>query len=108
MTKLRDWLMQEYFTSFSDDARYQRLNKMLDEEIVLDTAELKPGEAMVWPHWREQHIVDWVQLANGWCVAFNENPSRGWSFPFRRLPETPVIERVQIDDREWEYRKVEQ
>lgn len=37
-----------------------------------------------WPG-REKNVNVWWLLRNGIAVGWNENPSRGWSFPIRRL-----------------------
>lgn len=36
-----------------------------------------------WPG-REKNVLVWWVLANGYAVGWNENPSRGWSFPVVR------------------------
>lgn len=33
-----------------------------------------------------KNVFFWWSLENGYAVAFNENPSRGWSFPVKKLP----------------------
>jgi hypothetical protein len=33
-----------------------------------------------WPG-KQKNVYFWVVLANGKAVGFNENPSKGWSFP---------------------------
>jgi hypothetical protein len=37
-----------------------------------------------WPG-PQQNVHLWVELANGHAVGWNENPSRGWSFPSMKL-----------------------
>lgn len=33
-----------------------------------------------WPG-PQKHVYNWCELVNGKAVGWNENPSRGWSFP---------------------------
>lgn len=40
-------------------------------------------EGWSWPG-KQKHVCMWVKLANGLAVGWNENPSRGWSFPVVR------------------------
>jgi hypothetical protein len=38
-----------------------------------------------WPG-SHKNVFLWVELENGHCVGWNENPSRGWSFPvFKKI-----------------------
>lgn len=32
-----------------------------------------------------RNVFTWYELENGYGVGFNENPSRGWSFPVVKL-----------------------
>lgn len=32
-----------------------------------------------------KHVYYWVELENGYAVGWNENPSRGWSFPVVKI-----------------------
>ena len=73
---LRDVLPQEFFREFSDT----RAATMLDVEIE---AEYGLGDDEVWKSWPgpEKNVLNWWKLVDGRCVGWNENPSRGWSFP---------------------------
>jgi len=106
MKTLRDWMMDEYFDSHQFDKKYVRLNKMLDIPIVKDSDELSVGDHMIWPEFKEKNIQSWVELENGWCVAFNENVSRGWSFPFKKLPLSPRIKKVQTNKTDYEFQLI--
>lgn len=33
---------------------------------------------------KTKYTYSFVLLKNGWCVGWNENPSRGWSFPISK------------------------
>lgn len=37
-----------------------------------------------WPG-KHKNVYFWVELENGYAVGWNENPSRGWSFPVIKL-----------------------
>jgi len=35
----------------------------------------------------QRYVMTWYVLANGKAVGWNENPSRGWSFPVIKFEE---------------------
>jgi len=39
-----------------------------------------------WPG-PQKYVFVWVELENGKAVGWNENPSRGWTFPVVTLPK---------------------
>ena len=95
MTKtLREWLPKE---ALQQDL--PRLQKIMDLLVV---AEFSPsqwvGNKMIdntnWYRWPGSHkyVFSWCILENGVAVAWNENPSTGWSFP--RLSTKLVREKV--------------
>ena len=43
-------------------------------------------EYQYWPG-KHKNVFLWAELANGYLVGWNENPSRGWSFPVMRRPK---------------------
>lgn len=47
-----------------------------DVEVVAEY----DGRMTPWPG-PHKNVMCWFRLANGKSVGFNENPSRGWSFP---------------------------
>jgi hypothetical protein len=56
--------------------------KFLDVEVV---KEHSPDEDNVrWPG-SHHHVHVWWEMANGYGVAWNENPSRGYSFPVVKI-----------------------
>lgn len=59
--------------------------KLLDVEVVASHG----LNTKSWPG-RHRYVYNWVELANGKAVGFNENPSRGWSFPVIPYRSTPV------------------
>jgi len=40
-----------------------------------------------WLGRRGKNVVTWWELDNGYAVAWNENPARGWSFPVHKIWE---------------------
>jgi hypothetical protein len=36
---------------------------------------------------KHKYVYTWWELENGYAVGWNENPSRGWSFPIMRIKE---------------------
>lgn len=82
--KLREWLPKEFFLSFADS----KANKFLDVEIK---EEYTSGESHhKYKSWRlsggtHKYVFYWVLLENGYAVGWNENPSRGWSFPVMKF-----------------------
>lgn len=75
MTTLQDVLPHEFMLEFTDTRAY----KLRDVEVVAK----HDGCTKRWPG-RERHVLNWYVLASGHAVGWNENPSRGWSFPVIR------------------------
>lgn len=81
MPILRDVLPREFFQSYMDT----RAATMLDVEIAEDYSLRVSGGEFAhtrkrWPG-AEKNVMNWWKLSDGRCVGWNENPSRGWSFP---------------------------
>jgi hypothetical protein len=72
---LRDVVPQEFFAEFMGTPAA----RLLDVE-VLETVD---GTLRHWPG-THRCVFTWWKLADGHRVGFNENPSRGWSFPVER------------------------
>lgn len=80
MATLRDVLPREFFIEHTESPAA----KYLDVEVVARYRAWGDGpDALLWPG-RHQHVNVWWHLANGKAVGWNENPSRGWSFPVVR------------------------
>lgn len=88
--KLRDVLPGEFFLSYLTDWSFKTYtenpspaSKLLDVEVV---EEFK-AHAEGWKSWPGTHIhvYNWWILADGHAIGWNENPSRGWSFPVIRI-----------------------
>jgi hypothetical protein len=73
--KLIEWAPQEFAAGIWDDTRSW---KFRDVEVVEEY-----GYGEKWKPWPGTHknVMNWCVLANGYAVGWNENPSRGWSFP---------------------------
>lgn len=52
-----------------------------DIPVVREYDASRQGER--WPG-KHKNVYFWVTLSNGYAVGWNENPSRGWSFPVIR------------------------
>ncbi len=90
--KLREWLPKEFFASYQDS----KANKYLDIEIKEEYTSSEShqlfinGKTYTHKSWRgiggtHKHVLYWVLLENGYAVGWNENPSRGWSFPVMKI-----------------------
>lgn len=75
---LRDWAPYEFSESgeFEDQRSFKYLDVHVDKEF--DSRD-KP-----WPG-KHKNVLNWCLLENGYAVGWNENPSRGWSFPIWRF-----------------------
>jgi hypothetical protein len=74
---LKDAMPHEFMgVEHADCAARKYADVVVVQQFVYhDKANWKP-----WPG-THQNVYQWVKLANGLCVGFNENPARGWSFP---------------------------
>ena len=70
---LKDVLPHEFMAGEYDDTPAYKLR---DEEVVISGDDL----CKRWPG-PQRNVTAWWVLANGKAVGWNENPSRGWSFP---------------------------
>lgn len=75
MTTLRDVLPREFFQEFMNTRAATMLDVEVAEEISHSNNNMKR-----WPG-IEKNVLNWWKLADGRCVGWNENVSRGWSFP---------------------------
>ncbi len=69
---LRDVLPREFFAEFSDTP----VAKLLDIEVAAEY----DGCVTRWPG-SAKNVLNWWKLVDGRAVGWNENVSRGWSFP---------------------------
>ena len=65
------------------------LEKKLNKKIIWDSYNYR--NINLWDNWPFKHknIYHWVVLEDFTAVAWNENPSRGRSFPSRKMSELP-------------------
>jgi hypothetical protein len=75
MKTLRDVMPDLFSGSFDDVPAY----KLGDVAVVSEHGLCRDGTGR-WPG-QHKNVYFWVALANGKAVGWNENPSRGWSFP---------------------------
>jgi hypothetical protein len=74
---LKDWLPHDAQIDYNF-----KVKRLLDREVVQEFS-----MSMVWQRWpgKEKNVHSWVRLADGIAVGWNENPSRGWSFPVIKI-----------------------
>lgn len=74
--KLKDWLPREFFNEYMDSSAA----KYLEVDVVASHSSYSDTNYKSWcgPH---KNVHAWCELSNGKLVGWNENPSRGWSFP---------------------------
>lgn len=78
--KLKDILPYEFMNGEYDDTKAYKLREKC-VQVVFD------GSIIRWPG-RHKYVYSWVLLVGGTLVGWNENPSRGWSFPVMQNPGT--------------------
>ena len=74
--KLIDWAPREFRSEYRDTRAFA----LRDQEVVLEFGLGDDDNRRSWPG-PEKNVMNWCVLANGNCVGWNENVSRGWSFP---------------------------
>lgn len=57
--------------------------KYFDVEVKCEYSTVEDGHGTHVRRWpgRQKNVYAWVELVNGKAVGWNENPSRGYSFP---------------------------
>jgi hypothetical protein len=77
MTTLMDWAPREFQQGIWDDSPAW---KFRDMKVI---KEYSMFEEDIWKSWPGVHknVKTWCILENGYAVGWNENGSRGWSFP---------------------------
>lgn len=79
---LENWLPKEFFREFGDSG----LNKLLDYKVIEEYGGY--GNANKRHPFISKNIYTWCIISNGikkYAVGWNESPSRGYSFPYKRL-----------------------
>jgi hypothetical protein len=87
MKTLRDVLPSEYREFVLISKNPPRAESMLDQPVVFEHFGLlnpEPEKVKPWPG-THRHVHCWWELANGYGVGWNENPSIGHSFPVVKL-----------------------
>ena len=79
---LRDVLPHE---ALSGEYENSPVRRFLDTEVVIE----HEGYQLRWPG-PQRNVGTWWELANGWAVGWNENPSRGWSFPAVKMKKAYI------------------
>lgn len=84
---LRDFLPAEFMNGTYEKSQAMKYADVeviarFEYSIVDDSlSTFKP-----WPG-KHKNVYSWCSLANGKSVGWNENPSKGWSFPVMKTPE---------------------
>ncbi len=86
--------MPYHFMSCEYDDVHAR--KFSDVEIVTKhTYDHTPGgSGLPWPGVHKNVFV-WVELVNGYAVGWNENFSKGWSFPVMKIKKNKSKEDIR-------------
>lgn len=90
---LKDWLPSEFFNEFMDTKAAQLLN----QTVIRDFGSWKVSHPF-----KHKYIHNWVILANGFAVGWNENPSVGWSFPVKKLNKKLLDFYSRFQSRDWQ------
>lgn len=78
MKTLKEHLPHEFLRGEYENTRAYKLRDKLVQRCVDGNVESWPGP--------QKNVFWWYILEDGvTCVGFNENPSRGWSFPVYKL-----------------------
>lgn len=72
--KLIDLVPPEFSQEYIDTRAFKMKDVGVKEEIF--------DRPWIGPH---KHVCVWWILDNGYAVAWNENPWRGWSFPVEKV-----------------------
>jgi hypothetical protein len=48
-----------------------------ENEVTVEHKDKWPGP--------QKYVSYWIEIGNGLAIGWNENPSRGWSFPVIRM-----------------------
>ena len=75
---LIDVLPISFEAEFSDTVAY----KFKDIIVIKEHETWKKGEDWIGTH---KNVNFWYELENGYAVGMNENPSRGLSFPVKKM-----------------------
>lgn len=81
MTTLKDTMPD----SFNED---DKAWKYKDINVTKVHCSFSDGYEHVWWPGTHKNVFYWVELENGYAVGWNENPSKGYSFPIKKMPET--------------------
>lgn len=64
--------------------------KFRDEIVIKEHSMFTDqDEFQKWPG-THKNVYFWVELENGYAVGWNENPSKGWSFPVLKFGSTKI------------------
>lgn len=62
--------------------------KHLDDEVIKEFS-ISSTHGLPWLSWqefgKEKHVMHWCITKRGYAIGWNENPSRGYSYPVVKL-----------------------
>lgn len=76
---LSDWLPYDFDIEFSDTRAFNLKTINIIKKYGYGVCSNAP-----WPG-KHKNVFNWCKLENGLAVGFNENPSKGWSFPVIKI-----------------------
>lgn len=79
---LREWLPREFFGEYMDTRTAKFLDWNVIDDIRYDHIDYHSCPIKM------KNIYHWCKISDGikvYAVAWNENPSRGWSFPIKKI-----------------------
>lgn len=81
LKKLRE-VMPKGLSIVGGEYEKTRAFTMLDEIVLAEHGNMfdQLKKDLLWPG-TQKNVHFWVELGNGFAVGWNENPTRGWSFP---------------------------
>lgn len=80
--KLKDWIGDKELS----DKEWEKLSKHMDTEVEVEFMMHKEDSFIPWSTFgHHKNVYSWVLLKNGLAVGWNESPSRGWSFPSKKI-----------------------
>ena len=79
---LKEWLPQEFF-----QYKHPEMEKFLNRPILINYNLYNENAWRSWPG-KHKYVQNWCIVSyedNYYAIGFNENPSRGWGFPIKKV-----------------------
>jgi len=103
---LKDVLPREFLNGEYDKTMAWWLRNV---EVKTEHSKVKEGASYISWLGPQKNVYFWVELVNGYTVGWNENPSRGWTFPVLEPKKSSIkftgwIEKMKL----WKENKLDQ